>query len=433
MLTTKRVFEAPATTRAGQDVEIKSRQQRASSNGEILFAWDYLEWGGAQIYFYALMRAAAREGWKIRAFLPEKSAPRVFEDLKIAEAEVVTFPSHADAQPANSLRRKIERRWNKLLAETVFLRHLSKLNLRSSILQIDMAPWSSFLILFLLARKSRVVQTIHTPLPSVSAARHFFWKTKFGALCRMPGYRLLASNEEAKRSLRQFVSADVYEKIEVSYSGINPAEINEILREETNRAEIAAKYDLPPQNFWVLSLGQFIERKGSWVLLDAARKLKAENADVTFVWLSTSTPDAETLAKIESYGLGNSFRLLTPREFGGTRRELLTVTAQTDVFVLASLQEGLPIALCEAMALRKPCVSTRVGAIPEAIENNQTGLLVEAGNADALAEAILNLKNDAGLREKLARDGQKLVVEKFDETKAAQATLKVYRELCDNF
>ena len=84
-----------------------------------------------------------------------------------------------------------------------------------------------------------------------------------------------------------------------------------------------------------------------------------------------------------------------------------------DVFALVSFQEGLPISLLEAMALKIPCISTNVNAIPEAVKHLETGLLIEAGDAEKLAEYFLKLKADKELREKLAKKRTKIRSPKF--------------------
>ena len=72
--------------------------------------------------------------------------------------------------------------------------------------------------------------------------------------------------------------------------------------------------------------------------------------------------------------------------------------AALDVYILASLDEMFPVAVLEAMAAGKAIVATRVGGVPESVQEGQTGLLVPPENADALADAILKLLMNPKLR-----------------------------------
>jgi glycosyltransferase involved in cell wall biosynthesis len=99
-----------------------------------------------------------------------------------------------------------------------------------------------------------------------------------------------------------------------------------------------------------------------------------------------------------------------------------------DIFALPSYVEGLPIALLEAMALGLPCVPTNVYAIPEAIRDGETGLLVERGDPRALAKAILALRDDRDLRLRLGEKGREHVLNQFDERTAAACAIQAYRE-----
>jgi glycosyltransferase involved in cell wall biosynthesis len=181
-------------------------------------------------------------------------------------------------------------------------------------------------------------------------------------------------------------------------------------------------------DFVVLSVGNFVDRKGRWVFLEAATRVVRSDPNITFVWLTPQLPSAEDEKRIGEYALGDKFRLVQSATLGKERLDVLTFFRIADVFTLPSYVEGLPIALLEAMALERPSISTNVYAIPEAVKDLETGLLIEAGDSAALADAILKLKHDPALRTKLSETGGKFVIATFDERDAAATAIAEYEE-----
>jgi glycosyltransferase involved in cell wall biosynthesis len=84
-----------------------------------------------------------------------------------------------------------------------------------------------------------------------------------------------------------------------------------------------------------------------------------------------------------------------------------------DVFALSSIREGLPNVLLEAMAFAVPVVATRIAGIPGLIDDGDNGLLVPAGDVDALTAALSRLHVDAPLRERLGQAGRQTIEERF--------------------
>lgn len=392
---------------------------------EVLYIWPYLEWGGAQIYFAGLMKFA-RDKYAVRAVMPEGSAARLLSYMERLDVPCDFFDAHWDVAPAPSLKLKLRRRWRKAYAEFVLARHLSRRDLRRSILHVDAGPWQSFWLLLYLALRSNVFVTMHTALPAMSWPRRMEWRLKFLLLNSLRGFHLLASNRDMLKSLKPYLPEKSLSPIRIAYSGIDRDEITRALEAEFERARVCERYSLPAKNFLVFGMGQFIERKGCWVLLEAAKRILEKDADVNFVWLGTGELNEADAKRIESYGLGQSFRVITPAEIGPQRSDLLQLLRLADMFVLPSFNEGLPIALLEAMALGKACVASRINAIPEAVTDRETGILVEAGDARALASAIEELKEDEAMRRRIAVAGQAFVLEHFDERDTARITVDCY-------
>lgn len=114
-------------------------------------------------------------------------------------------------------------------------------------------------------------------------------------------------------------------------------------------------------------------------------------------------------------------------ELLGARRDVPDLLASSDVFVLSSRSEGLPMSILEAMAARLPVVATDVGGVAEAVSDGQTGLLVPAGDPYAMAEALERLLRDSELRQRFGANGRKRAEKRFDVTRFRSAHVELYR------
>lgn len=392
-----------------------------------IYVWHYLEWGGAQVLFFGLMKEAKKKG-KVFTVMPKGSNAQLLKFLNNLEVSYEFFDARADTAPADSVKRKIERHWNKLYCEFVLLRYIDKFDLKNSVVHTELAPWQSLWALLWLCRKSTVFMTMHNSLPAVGRWRFLLWKLKFQILSRSKNFHLFTANRNTKDSLKPFVSVKFLETVKVIYANINPVEIDEALAAEVNRAAYSKKYNLPKDKFFVFCVGQFIDRKGRWIFLEAAQMLLKDNKDIAFVWISNSMPGVTDLEKAQSYGLGENFRFMTSDQVGSKHIDLFKLMRLADVFALPSYLEGLPISIIEAMALGIPTISTEINAIPEAIKHLQTGLLIEAGNSVALKDSIQKLKDNDELREKLSKNGREFVLSKFNEKTVAKIAVESYIE-----
>ncbi|KJR99071.1 MAG: hypothetical protein VR68_09625 [Peptococcaceae bacterium BRH_c4a] len=120
--------------------------------------------------------------------------------------------------------------------------------------------------------------------------------------------------------------------------------------------------------------------------------------------------------------------------FAGDRQDVRKIVPCLDVFVLASLTEGLPLTVLEAMACRRPVVASRVGGIPEIITDGVSGLLVDPGDVTALVSAVRRLLNDEGMSRRMGNEGHNRVMQLFTARKMARDTEEIYAQLiCGTF
>jgi glycosyltransferase involved in cell wall biosynthesis len=135
-------------------------------------------------------------------------------------------------------------------------------------------------------------------------------------------------------------------------------------------------------------------------------------------------PQRESLVE-----LVRKFRIEKNVRFLGWVEDISAALARWDVFALTSVEETFPVALIEAMAAGLPVVATEVGGIPEAVVQDETGLMVPPRDKAALAAAILRLADDGELRGTMGRKGWERARENFSEQRMAEEFGALYEEL----
>ena len=115
--------------------------------------------------------------------------------------------------------------------------------------------------------------------------------------------------------------------------------------------------------------------------------------------------------------------------FLGARDDIEQILSDTDVFVLSSIAEGIPMTILEAMSAKTPIVSTNVGGIPEVVENGKEGFLVDKSNAAALAQGLLHYIEQPELILEHGENARAKVLKQFNEKHMVQAYLEQYKAL----
>jgi len=128
----------------------------------------------------------------------------------------------------------------------------------------------------------------------------------------------------------------------------------------------------------------------------------------------------EEAAEIQRFGLEGRVLL------AGERSDVPALLADSDVFVLSSRSEGLPVSVLEAMAAELPVVASDVGGLAELVIDGETGMLVPSGDPAALAEALGRLLDDRQLRQKLGAAGRARAEASFDLAEFRRAHVELY-------
>lgn len=138
----------------------------------------------------------------------------------------------------------------------------------------------------------------------------------------------------------------------------------------------------------ITTLGRLTRQKAQHLLISAAKIVLEQRPDARFMIVGEGYL-LDTL-KAQAEALGIADRVI----FTGVRRDVANVLAESDIFVLSSLWEGLPLSAGEAMAAARPAVLTDVGGNSELVESGVQGFIVPPENIEALAEALLTLINN---------------------------------------
>ncbi len=213
---------------------------------------------------------------------------------------------------------------------------------------------------------------------------------------------VICISDFCRSQLYPLVSPEHWGKLEVVRLGINPSAFPppaspSLSRRETLRA---------------VCIGRLVSAKGHRTLLEALLILR-EHAIPMQLTLIGDGPEMDRLqAFVQTHRLSECVTFTHAL----SHEKALAHLRGADLFVLASFAEGIPVALMEAMALSLPCVSTFVAGIPELIRDGVEGLLVPAGNIQALAEALLLLATDKPRRVSMGVAARKRVLDQYNLT-----------------
>ena len=157
----------------------------------------------------------------------------------------------------------------------------------------------------------------------------------------------------------------------------------------------------------LISVGRLVYQKAHSVLVNAMQVIVAQQQQVVLYIAGEGPLRHDLEQQIETLGLGNQIYLL------GNRSDVAALLSISDIFVLPSRWEGLPMALLEAMGTGMPVVATQVEGVNEVLKQNIHGFLVPPEDSDALVRALLELINHPQLRIKMGREGRKRIEESY--------------------
>ena len=189
-----------------------------------------------------------------------------------------------------------------------------------------------------------------------------------------------------------------------------------------SKKEMETRLGLPPGRRWAVIVGRLVPLKGHRFLIEALSILAKDFPDLGLLIAGDGEEEATLRAQAEALGLTGRVIFL------GLRRDIPDILGISEMMVLPSSREGLPIVLLEAMASSLPVVVTPVGGIPEVIVEGETGLFV-AQEPASIAAALRRLLDDPDLSRFLGKNARKRIEEHFDIRTVAHRYENLYRAI----
>jgi glycosyltransferase involved in cell wall biosynthesis len=181
----------------------------------------------------------------------------------------------------------------------------------------------------------------------------------------------------------------------------------------------------------LLYVGVINERKNLQVLLKAMLKLREKGFKYTLTVVGGADSSSEYLQQVNEYAAGS---LKGQVELAGWRSqaEIPAFLENTDIVVLPSKQETLPMSVAEAMAAGKMVIASNVGGLPEMIESDKNGFLFDPSNEEELVALLEKLYSNNETLHRIGKGARQSAEEKFDNSRIATQTISYYNSIRNN-
>ena len=229
---------------------------------------------------------------------------------------------------------------------------------------------------------------------------------------------VVAVSEQVARSVRARVADRV--PVHVIHNGVD---VDRFHRDPDVGQEMRTRLGVPPTACLVTNVASFKPQKRLDRWLRAAQLIRRARPDTRFLLIGGG-PKREAMRRLAArLGLSDVVHFI------GVQRDVRPYLACTDVFMMSSDFEGMPVAMLEAMAFECAIVSTPAGGIPEAVTDGRTGLLVPSQAPEEMAAATIALLDDPARRRELGRAARSEVAERFHMRHMCQALERLYAQV----
>jgi len=269
-----------------------------------------------------------------------------------------------------------------------------------------------------IARWSSLVITIHNYPPATDSVRPRGGGARRAFEMAVRRAKHIITVSEALR--RSLVAAypDVMARSTTIYNGVETQK-----PPSRDPAEVRREIGIPAEVGLAGAVARLAPQKGILEFIRAARLVADAHPSVAFALAGGGPMMPEAVALRQELGLERQLHLI------GHTEGVKDFIASLDLLVVPSLSEGSSVVAMEAMALGKPVIATAVGGVPEVVSAGETGVLVQPGDARALADGILELLRDPARAQEMGERGRQRAVREFDVKDMVEKTKAVYADV----
>lgn len=191
-------------------------------------------------------------------------------------------------------------------------------------------------------------------------------------------------------------------------------------QKSNSKREVLREFDIPKNSLLAVSVGRLSPEKGHKFLIRAVSQLNSKYSNIHYLICGDGVLKEKLIKQAEQLNILNQFR------FVGFRKDMDRLYQAIDFLILSSLTEGLPNVVLEAFSYSKPVIATKVGGVPEIVEHQKNGLLINKENPSELARAIEVIAKQELMRKKFGLEGYQKVRNEFTFDTQTKKLITIY-------
>jgi len=360
--------------------------------------------GGSETYARELSEQLAKEGWQSVICFLDEPPEQVRQYLLMSNVSIAVLPN--SVTPNRQAFRDFAALLRRYRPDII---HLQLVGF------IHFYPWLAKLL-----AAEKIFFTDQGSHPSDYVPRRAkLWKRLAVRVINLPMSKVICVS---RYNYDNFKVRDILpvNRFEVIY---NSADFSRVSESEQRRLRFRTKYGIPHDRPVILQVSWIIPEKGITDLLEAVKLVHEQNPNAHLVLSGEGSYRAEFTARGKELGLDGhvTWTGIVVDPFAEGVYDAADVVCQ-----VSRWQEAFGQTIVEAMACKKPVIATRVGGIPELIEDGKSGFIVEPRDPKAIAEKINILLNCPPLRTRMGQVGYAVAQNRFDLRKNVQRVLQLY-------